>query len=104
MAYIAWEASKLIDWGMTMDKNCVYCHMHEEIRDHLFLQFQDTKFVWDAKRRKNHRAIYQRGITCVVDQQAGQREITGNSDLQACLYSIWIERNTCIFGKKQKNN
>lgn len=40
--------NRLLAWGVTMDRKCVYCRTHEETRDHLLLHCQTTNRFWDG--------------------------------------------------------
>ncbi|XP_060180628.1 uncharacterized protein LOC132610345 [Lycium barbarum] len=100
---------RLAKWGIEVKPKCCLCQMHDETREHLFVQCEFTKKVW---RRVGQwmQMQYYNPVNWGQDQQWLIHNLKGKSRkaqifklvCTEATYAIWIERNARIFEKHSR--
>ncbi|XP_010315566.2 uncharacterized protein [Solanum lycopersicum] len=100
---------RLTRWGLEVDKICVLCKNADETIEHLFLQCQFTRKLWENVLRM----LEHQGTIPIVWEQFQQWCVQNGKGKRATaqvfktvitegIYDLWIERNNRIFEKKKQ--
>ena len=100
---------RLTQWGIVVDKRCVLCKNTEESIEHLFLQCQFARKLWERLLGWIDQQIT---VPLAWEQfpqwctQHGKRKSSAAQMFKIVLtegiYGLWIERNNRIFEHKSK--
>ncbi|XP_060182561.1 uncharacterized protein LOC132612278 [Lycium barbarum] len=95
---------RLVKWGMNVDPACVLCVGNLETRDHLFLQCNFTKLIWQyiltwLGRNDTLGGTWVDHLKWVIKSAKGR---TQHAQIYKILYAetvhvVWMERNQRVF-------
>ena len=98
---------RLVRWGLEVDKTCVLCKKADETNEHLFLQCQFARKLWESLMRMlKHRGsvpmAWDQFQQWCVQHGKGKRSAAQmfKTVITEGIYGLWIERNNRIFEKK----
>ncbi|XP_019238418.1 PREDICTED: uncharacterized protein LOC109218508 [Nicotiana attenuata] len=102
-------ADKLMQWGITVDSRCCLCQNHDETEEHLFVECQFPKAVWQKilhwmQRQDVVRDYWDQHVQWVIQCAKGRSR---GAQLYKMVYAeithvMWIERNMKIFEKRSR--
>ena len=100
---------RLTRWGLEVDKTCVLCKNADETIEHLFLQCQFARKLWEkVLRMLEHQGtipmVWEQFQQWFVQNGKGKRatEQVFKTMITEGIYGLWIERNNRIFEKKSR--
>lgn len=115
-AFITWLAlhnrlstrSRQVKFNTSIPVSCLFCDI-AETRDHLYFACPYTSRVWsDVITRVGKAGFIPNDWALLVPwaehalQRSTSINILSKIALQACIYFIWLERNSRVYGKGSK--
>ncbi|XP_075083705.1 uncharacterized protein LOC142167450 [Nicotiana tabacum] len=101
---------RLAKWGIALDLECVMFHTQPESRNHLFMDCDFTRAVWNRillwlQKQERPTIGWDQHVAWIIQNVKGrtQQAHIFKSVYAECVYAIWMERNQRIFEKKSRN-
>lgn len=85
---------RLAKWGLNVDLRCALCQSHDESRDHLFVEFEFTRFLWAKMIQWLQKQIHV-GATWEQHLDRAIRNAKGRSLTAQIFRMVYVE---CIHG------
>ncbi|XP_019241080.1 PREDICTED: uncharacterized protein LOC109221079 [Nicotiana attenuata] len=102
-------SDRLHKWGIQVDKDCVLCKVHEETRNHIFVECEYIKRVWGKllkwmQKKPFWQTEWNQRWKWAKENAKGRSIMAGIFKMvyTEVIHAIWNERNYRIFQKQNK--
>ena len=101
---------RLAQWGIEVEKKCVMCKRDEETAEHLFIQCNYARRVWDRllssiERHTQVPMTWEQFVQWTIMHGKGKRSAAKmfKTVIAEGVYGLWKERNSRIFEHKSRS-
>ena len=101
---------RLAQWGIEVEKICVMCKNEEETAEHLFLQCDYARRIWERllssmEKQTEVPLTWEQFVQwCIIHgKEKRPAALMFKAILAEGIYGLWMERNNRIFEHKSRN-